>query len=1126
MKRLLFMLLGAALMLALVAVATVLFLSGSERGTRLLAGQAERLFPITIEEISGTLWRELQVGRVELNLAAGRLEIQRLVLALRLTPLIFDDELHVLHARAETVVYRSAGSATGPDTPVGLELPRLPLSLRLDTVDVERLLIEDLAPIAVHGAAHWTASRLIVTALDVDYAGISASLSGRITDGPDPVLTADFRWSYPEMGLAGRGSLDGIASRVKISHQLEGEYRAETAGAVDLSRLDQPGYDLQVVVEPFALGDLRFATVHGTLQGNLDHVNASAESRLDTGVIPPFQVSVRLEGPPAGPVDLAVASDDLLSGRVAGAGRLGWADGINLVLAGQADRLNISGLTEQLTGEAGGRIDLSYRSQLLQVAVSDLVGVLNGYPVTGEFAAQQVPDGWRLAPVHLNVGGNHVAGSLLLEGETLSLLAALEAPALDELGLGVAGDVTAQVTASGRWPELDGSLAFTSKRLQGFEIVGAGLSGSATMAAGRLAATIVGEELQTRELEFRQIRAEVGGMLNDLNFQLGWGNGDFAGSVGGRYVSEGAERRLQASSLQVRMFEHDWTIEQPVLLVYGDNKLQVSPFCVIGSDARACVSEFDYTGKTLRTEGRLLRLPLRLAAPWLPVQLGEGGYLEANWRVQGAAGLWNGTVDMAARSLLLLPMDTEDEAVELPDVTVRGTLAGTDLALDIAATDVGFALTGSATVSPVDPAGVLAGRVTVTSSDLSLLQTLDGRIAELDGDLKGTVDLSGTLIEPRFEGFLKLVDAKLRVNDPDVVLDDLDADLTVDDSGEFRLLASGTNLGARVSLEALGSGLFDGQLAASARLHGNNLRAEHPDWEVAISPDLMLDYAQDKGRLHGRVEIPRARVRLNTLPQSIPRPSDDVVVVGRDQNGAGTVGPIEVDLIIVLGNDIKLSAAGIQASLTGQLNARLDKRGRASARGKLDVTGGSVSAQGQTLKLESGSIAYNGPLNNPYIDVRAVRVIDDQTPPIKVGLHISGTANNLTTAVFSEPPMSDARALSFLVLGRDLEEGDSGDSNQLLAAAINLGLSQAGSITSEIMRITGLDELSAMAEGQDSFSVVAGKRVTNDVYLRYTYDTLTAMSALLVRYSLTDRWHLEARSSQESSMDLMYTFEN
>ncbi len=389
------------------------------------------------------------------------------------------------------------------------------------------------------------------------------------------------------------------------------------------------------------------------------------------------------------------------------------------------------------------------------------------------------------------------------------------------------------------------------------------------------------------------------------------------------------------------------------------------------------------------------------------------------------------------------------------------------------------------------------------------------------------MDLSGTLAAPRFEGLIEAIDGGLRFTDPDVVLEDIDIALNVDDSGSFKLSGSVLNRGSEIQLGASGSGIFVGELAATASLAGTNIEAEHPDWKVAVSPKLTFDYGEGKGRLSGQLEIPKARIQINTLPASVPRPSEDVVVLGRDQNVAAAVGPIEVDLDIVIGDDVSLSAAGIEASLTGALNARLDRRGRTRVRGKLDVSGGLVQAQGQTLTLESGSIVYNGPLGNPFLDIRAVRMIENRSPPIKVGLHIQGTADNLSSTVFSEPPMEDVRALSFLVLGRDMEEGGGGggDSNQLMAAAINLGLSQAGSITSQLKRFTGLDEISAESESEDSFAVVAGKRLTNKIYIRYAYDTMTAMSAVLIRYSLAQRWHLVARSSEDSSMDLMYAIE-
>ena len=1120
MKRAFGVLLGVVISAAVLLVALVSFLGASESGTRLLAAQAERFLPLRVVGVSGILWREIAAESVELKLEGGQLEIRRPVLALRLTPLAFDNELRVIRASAEALVFNPADDGPASSEPVMLELPALPIRIRVDELHIALLQISDLQITEISGAARWTEQRLVIKALNLAYSGLSASLKGRMAAGPNPVLSAEIHWSFPEVGLQGSGSLAGSAGRLKIDHQLVGDYRARATGLLDIAEVTDPGFDLQVAVEPLAIGDLALGELQGTVQGSLRQVVVAAKTVLDTGVLAPFPVTAMLEGPPGGPVSLALSAEPL-TGRLEASGQLAWADDIDLQLSGRADNLDLSGLVDDVEARAGGLIDLVYRSELLALTVRDLTGIFNGRSVDGAFDLRQTEGGWQLASLEADIGGNRVVGSGELTGETVSLSADLQAPALADLGLDVSGDLTATVSAAGRWPDLDGNLNLSSGRLEGFQLAGTGISGSASMVGGKLVATLTADQLETGELEVRQVEAETSGFADALEFKLRWAGGDLAGS----YSRDGGRHLVEATRFEFNALDKSWSLDQAVQLAYSGNSVQMSPFCVVGNDARACVSRLDYEADQLKTEGRLHRLPVNLAAPWLPVKLGEEAYLEANWDLAGWGGQWTGEFDAAARALSLMLPEAEEEAIDLPDLTIKGAVTGSVLVLDAAATDPGFSLTGAATVTPPEPGGSLAGRVALTTTDLASFRVFDYRIRDLAGEVKGSADLSGTLVAPRFEGRLEIIDVKLQFNDPDVLLDDLDAMLTVDDSGQFNIDGKVSSDGGEVLIDAVGSGLFDGQLAASVTLAGRNMRAEHPDWEVAISPDLKFDYAQGKGRLTGRLEIPMAHVRINTLPSSVPRPSDDVVVVGREQNGAPAVGATEVDVTVVLGDDISLAAAGIKAFLSGELNARLDRRGRTRVRGKLDVTGGVVSAQGQTLTLESGSIVYNGPLDNPFLDLRAVRIIDDRTPPIKVGLHIQGSADNLTSEVFSEPPMEDARALSYLVLGRDLDEGSGTDSNQLLAAAINLGLSQAGSLTSEIKRFTGLDELSAASESEDSFAVVAGKRLTNDIYLRYTYDTLTAMSAVLVRYSLTDRWHLEARSSEDSSMDIMYTIE-
>ena len=87
-----------------------------------------------------------------------------------------------------------------------------------------------------------------------------------------------------------------------------------------------------------------------------------------------------------------------------------------------------------------------------------------------------------------------------------------------------------------------------------------------------------------------------------------------------------------------------------------------------------------------------------------------------------------------------------------------------------------------------------------------------------------------------------------------------------------------------------------------------------------------------------------------------------------------------------------------------------------------------------------------------------------------------------------------------------------------------MGLSQTQGVVQQLRGVLGLDELSALAAEQNDVAIVAGKKITDDLYVRYSYNALSAVGALIIRYHLTDRWRLEASNDVNSSMDLLYEF--
>jgi translocation and assembly module TamB len=95
----------------------------------------------------------------------------------------------------------------------------------------------------------------------------------------------------------------------------------------------------------------------------------------------------------------------------------------------------------------------------------------------------------------------------------------------------------------------------------------------------------------------------------------------------------------------------------------------------------------------------------------------------------------------------------------------------------------------------------------------------------------------------------------------------------------------------------------------------------------------------------------------------------------------------------------------------------------------------------------------------------------------------------------------------------------------LQSAALAMGLQQALPVFQRIGEVIGFDEFSVQATDMDAGALMAGKHLSSNVYLRYTYGLFNGIGGLLLRFRLSDRLSLETRSAEHKSMDLLYTVE-
>src|SRR5690606_568639 len=183
---------------------------------------------------------------------------------------------------------------------------------------------------------------------------------------------------------------------------------------------------------------------------------------------------------------------------------------------------------------------------------------------------------------------------------------------------------------------------------------------------------------------------------------------------------------------------------------------------------------------------------------------------------------------------------------------------------------------------------------------------------------------------------------------------------------------------------------------------------------------------------------------------------------------------------------------------------------------------GSFTAYGRELAIERGVLQFSGPLNNPALNILAMK----RDQEVAAGVSIGGTVLAPRITLVSEPPLPEADKLSWLVLGRGLDAVAQGDLAVLQAAAgALLGGRESVGTQARIANALGLDTISLTGgeNGLEERIVTVGKQLSSRLYVSYRQglENLTSV-LLLLRYQLTRRLTLEAEAGSRSAFSIFY----
>lgn len=344
----------------------------------------------------------------------------------------------------------------------------------------------------------------------------------------------------------------------------------------------------------------------------------------------------------------------------------------------------------------------------------------------------------------------------------------------------------------------------------------------------------------------------------------------------------------------------------------------------------------------------------------------------------------------------------------------------------------------------------------------------------------------------------------------------------------LRLHQDGPELRLEGHIESGGGPLeLEGRLLPGAqpdlrlRLTGAAVRvASTRHLRLVASPDLELGWRPGELRLSGSVSIPEAVIDLERLEAGV-RPSPDVIVLDPRQPSRG-VAALRWDtrLRVVLGEGVRLEGFGFAGGLRGAVDLRERPGQPLKARGTLELSG-TYKAWGQELQIEEGRLLYaQAPLGNPAIDLRARRPLRE----VEVGVEVRGPARQPRLSVWSQPPMDQAEALSWLVLGRPLSTASAVDGARLGQAAAAAG---GNLLAARVGSRLGLDTFGvadSAALGGAAFTV--GKYLSPRLYLAYGVGLFEEGSVITLRYLLRRGLELEFEAARESRIGIGYRGEH
>ena len=806
-------------------------------------------------------------------------------------------------------------------------------------------------------------------------------------------------------------------------------------------------------------------------------------------------------------------------GKAQGHLNLQFADGIAWDTALDLSAIDPAYWVAELPGTLAGPLRSTGEMKNDKLSLNadlDLKGKLRGQPAVIQAKADGAGEQWNLSALQIRLGDNSINGKGSLQ-QKLAGQIDIKMPRLAQLWPQLRGQLNGRVDVAGTLKAPQGKLglqgtqlAFQDNRLQSLNL-------DATLdSAQRAKIDLKGSGIQAGDTALGTLTASGQGDIKKQKLSLALQGPQLKLALGLDGALDQGNWRGRLATGDIQAGGQDWRLQGPAKLErLADGKINFGAHCWRSGPASLC-GEDQRLMPEPKLRYHLKQFPIESLAQWLPKDFAWKGALNADLQLDLPASGPNGQISIDASGGTLRVRD-KDQWLDFPYQALLLTSKMTPKRID---TDLNFVggklgeLRVQAQISPLPANKPMSGTFRLNGLDLSVARPFVPMVEKITGRLNGSGTIGGTLMAPLVNGNLLLSDGE--VSGPQLPIELQALQLQAVIAGETVQLNGGWKSG-KTGQGTLNGNIAWGQaLVVDLALKGSQLPVSvEPYAKLEVAPDLKISMKGDELAVAGKVLVPRGEITVRELPPSTVKVSDDTVIVGQQTEQGKAPLAMKMDIDVEVGAD-KLSFAGF--GLTANLQGHVHIGDNMDTRGELWLNDGRYRAYGQRLTVRRARLLFAGPLDQPYLDIEAIRQTDD----VIAGIRLSGSAEQPTTQIFSEPALSQEQALSYLVLGRPLST-DGGDNNMLAQAALGLGLMGSAGVTSGLAKNLGIQDFQLDTQGSgDQTAVVASGNISEKLSLRYGVGVFEPANTIALRYKLSKKVYLEAAGGVASSLDIFY----